>query len=215
MTATLQPLSPPHKGLRHAIGLVCFHAGKIDHLDLSSQVRLRRVADDLSRLLIDHEDNEEQFIFLPLSERCELDLSVWRTRHKGLATEQSSLLGRLRSVPPEGASYFYEQYLEVSRLQSKYLDLMFWEDVTLEPLMRQHFSDDELIGHQIAIMQKTPIDLLTLWFKYIVPARQLSENIQVLKAFRTSASSELFNQIMGQLQETVDAESLAALREAI
>jgi len=92
---------------------------------------------------------------------------------------------------------------------------MHWEDTVIEPLMQELFSDAELQGHQIAIMQKTTSDLLLLWFKYIVPSRQLSENLQVLTAYRASVPSDQFDIVMRQIEQAMDPDSFQALDRAL
>jgi hypothetical protein len=90
---------------------------------------------------------------------------------------------------------------------------MHWEDTVIEPLMQELFSDAELQGHQIA--QKTTSDLLLLWFKYIVPARQLSENLQVLTAYRASVPQEQFDIVMTQIERAMAPDSFHVLNRAL
>ena len=92
---------------------------------------------------------------------------------------------------------------------------MHWEDTVIEPLVQELFSDAELQGHQIAIMQKTTSDLLLLWFKTIVPARQLSENLQVLTAYRASVPQEQFDIVMKQIERAMDPNSFHVLNRAL
>jgi hypothetical protein len=147
MPASIRPLSPPHKGLRNALGLLSCYSGTCDYADLASVQRFRQCASDFHALCIDHEANEERYVF--------------------------------------------------------------------EPLVQELFSDAELQGHQIAIMQKTTSDLLLLWFKYIVPARQLSENLQVLTPYHASVPQEQFDIVMKQIERAMDPNSFHVLNRAL
>jgi hypothetical protein len=67
-------------------------------------------------------------------------------------------------------------------------------------MLMELFSDEQLQAQQMQIMSRMDFDTLLLWFQYIVPARQSSENIQVLRAFRQTASADAWGQVMGVLR---------------
>ena len=89
------------------------------------------------------------------------------------------------------------------------------EDTELEPIMQEHFTDEELIGHQIEIMKEMSFETLLLWFKYIVPARRPSENAQVLSGFKASAPAEAYEQVMALIGTQVSSEELAEIKRLI
>ena len=60
MPASIRPLSPPHKGLRNALGLLSCYSGNCDYADLASVQRFRQCALDFHALCIDHEANEDR-----------------------------------------------------------------------------------------------------------------------------------------------------------
>ncbi len=215
MPATIRPLSPPHKGLRNALGLLSFYSGNCDYADLASVQRLKECALDFHALCIDHEANEERYVFEPLTQRSEMNLEPWRNEHKELHNSLSDMLHPILNSTIQSSDELYQQHLNLSIFHARYLKLMHWEDTVIEPLMQELFSDAELQGHQIAIMQKTTSDLLLLWFKYIVPSRQLSENLQVLTAYRASVPSDQFDIVMRQIEQAMDPDSFQALDRAL
>ena len=215
MPASIRPLSPPHKGLRNALGLLSCYSGTCDYADLASVQRFRQCASDFHALCIDHEANEERYVFEPLAQRTSMDLKPWRNEHKELHNSLSELLRPILDSTIQSSDELYQQHLNLSVFHARYLKLMHWEDTVIEPLMQELFSDAELQGHQIAIMQKTTSDLLLLWFKYIVPARQLSENLQVLTAYRASVPQEQFDIVMKQIERAMDPNSFHVLNRAL
>ncbi len=215
MIAKLRPLSPPHKGLRHVWGLLSLNSGNCDLQEPYSIQRLQKCAQDLQCLCKDHETNEEQFIFKPLFQRTETDLRPWQHQHAELSELTGKLFEKILRALPSDAEELYKLHLEISATQARYLDLMYWEDTVIEPLMREHFTDQEMIEHQVSIMEKTSPETLLLWFQYIVPARQLSENIQVLKAYRDHVSHDAFDRVIEVLKHSMELQSYKNLLVAI
>jgi hypothetical protein len=74
--------------------------------------------------------------------------------------------------------------------------------------MQKHFTDEELMGHQIEIMQTMSFDMLLLWFKYIVPARRPDENAQVLTGFKSAAPDEAYNTVLDVIRKEISESEL-------
>jgi hypothetical protein len=89
------------------------------------------------------------------------------------------------------------------------------EEATTERLMMEHFSDEELIGHQIAIMGETSFESLLRMFRFIAPARRLDENLQVMQAFRANAPEPAFTAVLATLQNAMPAAQYKALIDAL
>jgi len=89
------------------------------------------------------------------------------------------------------------------------------EEATTERLMMEHFSDEELIGHQIAIMGETSFESLLRMFRFIAPARRLDENLQVLHAFRANAPEPAFAAVMQTLQAAMPPSQYNSLAIAL
>ena len=102
----------------------------------------------------------------------------------------------------------HQFYLDLCDFQSAYLEHIDVEDVELEEEMQKHFTDEELMGHQIEIMQAMSFDMLLLWFKYIVPARRADENAQVLTGFKSSAPAEAYEAVLNVIRKEISESEL-------
>ena len=106
-------------------------------------------------------------------------------------------------------------YLNLCDFQSSYLDHIDEEDVQLEEVLQQHFTDEELIQHQIEIMKQMEFSTLLLWFKYIVPARRTDENAQVIRNFKANAPKEAVDAVLNTIQAELSDEEFSLLMQAI
>jgi hypothetical protein len=69
--------------------------------------------------------------------------------------------------------------------------------------MQRHFTEDELIQHQIEIMKEMNFETLLLWFKYIVPARRPEENAQVLSGFKSAVPNTVYETVLSTIKEEI------------
>jgi Mlc titration factor MtfA (ptsG expression regulator) len=60
-------------------------------------------------------------------------------------------------------------------------------------------------------MQHMDFKTLLLWFKYIVPARRLEENRQVLEAFKANAPAEAFAAVQEIIQSVLSPNDFDSL----
>ena len=216
MTATIRPLSPPHKGLRNLFSQFSLLSGVIEpgHAELWS--RWRAVGDDLFDLLNDHARNETDHVFGPLRERADDILGDFQEEH-GRLTDQSQLIQREFEGLSQASSSgeYYGFYLDFTVFHAANLELMAHEDRVIEPLLMRLFSDDELQAQQLQIMSRMPFERLLLWFQYIVPARQPAENVQVLRAFCRTASAEAWGRVQAVLQGVLNERDFQELNSRI
>jgi hypothetical protein len=106
-------------------------------------------------------------------------------------------------------------YLDICQFQSHYLEHINEEDVALEAEMQKHFTDEELMQHQIAIMAEMSFETLLLWFKYIVPARRPEENAQVLSGFKSAVPETAFNAVIEIIKNEVSENELHEIQSMI
>jgi hypothetical protein len=155
-------------------------------------------------LLKDHTYTENTYILAPLEKRNPGFTEDYMTDHVEIDNLEQSLLDRLMAFNGEQSNDEGHQfYLDLCDFQSAYLEHIDVEDVELEEEMQKHFTDEELMGHQIEIMQAMSFDMLLLWFKYIVPARRADENAQVLTGFKSAASEEAYNAVLDVIRKEI------------
>ncbi|MFY8052889.1 MAG: hemerythrin domain-containing protein [Armatimonadaceae bacterium] len=207
--ATLRPLDPPHKGIRNALAQLSLAAGSTAASDTAAVESLVTLCNDVLDFLDEHADFEEKYILEPLEERVPGAGADDHAAHQELETKVQGLrilLSSLTSTPNQDTIDAF--YTEVVLFQAL-------EEATTERLMMEHFSDEELIGHQIAIMGETSFESLLRMFRFIAPARRLDENLQVMQAFRANAPESAVTAVLATLQNAMPAPQYNALIDAL
>jgi len=205
----LKSLDPPHKGLRNALGKITLLAGKTDYTSKASVEKLQALGNEVFALLKDHTQTENKYILAPLEKRNPGFTEDYMTDHGEIDNLEQSLLDRLMAFNGEHSNDEGHQfYLDLCDFQSAYLEHIDVEDVELEEEMQKHFTDEELMGHQIEIMQAMSFDMLLLWFKYIVPARRPDENAQVLTGFKSAAPEEAYAAVLNTIRQEISENEL-------
>jgi len=214
--ATLRPLDPPHKGIRNALSQLSLRAGSTAAGDENGVNDLVSLAVDVLDFLDEHAAFEDKYILEPLDERVPGSSAADHAAHQELEKKVQSLrdlLSSLTSTPNQNTVDAF--YTEVVLFQAAYLVHMAQEEASTERLMMEHFSDEELIGHQIAIMGETSFESLLRMFRFIAPARRLDENLQVMQAFRANAPEPAFTAVLATLQNAMPAAQYSALIDAL
>jgi hypothetical protein len=200
----MKSLDPPHKGLRNALGKLALAAGKTDYTSLSSVAILKKLADEVFHLLKDHTNTENKFILAPLEKRKPGISKSYISDHHEIDELEQNLFDRFVSLNGAQTNDLGHQlYLDFCQFQSLYLNHINEEDSVLEQEMQRHFTEDELIQHQIEIMKEMNFETLLLWFKYIVPARRPEENAQVLSGFKSAVSDTAYTTVLNTIKEEI------------
>jgi hypothetical protein len=208
----LKSLDPPHKGLRNALGKLALSAGKTDYTSLSSVALLKELANEVFHLLKDHTATENKFILAPLEQRNPGFTENYYSDHDAIDQLEQNLLDRFLSLNGQQTNdEGHQLYLDFCNFQSHYLEHINEEDSLLELEMQKHFTDEELMQHQIEIMQGMSFETLLLWFKYIVPARRPDENAQVLTGFKSVAPESAYNTVLNTIKEEVRESEMQAI----
>lgn len=198
----LKSLDPPHKGLRNALSVFALKAGNTNYKDIQEVRELQSIGKEVFHLLHDHTKTEENFILKPLEEKVPGSSLHDTTDHITLDRIEDELEQLLSSFDgTQSDEQGHDFYLKFTEFQGVYLQHIAHEDRVTEVLMQEHFTDEELIAHQIQIMQVMDFETLLLWFKYIVPARRTEENRQVLTAFKANAPAPAFQAVAEVIQK--------------
>lgn len=212
----IKSLDPPHKGLRNALCQLTLLAGKTDYANPDSVAKLQAMGKEVFHLLKDHSHTEDKFILAPLEAKAKGSTAEFADDHKEIEELETELYEELMAFNGHHSEEDgHRFYLDLCDFQSFYLMHIDGEDTEIEPLMQAHFTDDELMGHQIEIMQEMSLETLLLWFKYIVPARRLEENAQVLRGFKGAAPQEAFDAAMAVIKNELDEMEYQRLVEMI
>lgn len=209
----LKSLDPPHKGLRNALSQFSLLAGRTQYDNIDSIQKLKQLGSEVFHLLRDHTQTEEKFILKPLEDRVPGAAASDSADHKILDAHEFLLEQKLASFDgTQSDEEGHEFYLKFTEFHSEYLEHIAEEDRVTEKMMQAHFTDEELIGHQVQIMQEMDFKTLLLWFKYIVPARRSEENKQVLTAFKANAPAEAYEAAKATILSVVTPEEWDAMK---
>ncbi|MFM2286447.1 MAG: hypothetical protein RLZZ543_1944 [Bacteroidota bacterium] len=205
----LKSLDPPHKGLRNALSQLAFIAGKTNYSSLESVKKLHVIATEVFHLLKDHTATENKFILGALDAVNKSFTKDYYTDHVEIDDIEQQLFDRIMSLNGEQTNDVGHQlYLDICQFQSQYLKHINEEDVALEAEMQKHFTDEDLMQHQIAIMGEMKFETLLLWFKFIVPARRPEENAQVLTGFKSAVPDAAFNAVIEIIKKEISESEL-------
>ena len=213
--APLRPLDPPHKGIRNALSQLGLAAGNTVAADEDAMAAFLQLGADVLAFLDEHAAFEEAYILAPLEARvpgaADRDRAAHHELEASIAPLRAAFCGPRAALPQEALDELAKQ---IAAFHAAYLLHMAEEEASTERQMMAHFSDEELIGHQIAIMAETSLPSLLRMFRFIAPARRLDENAQVLQALRVSAPPAVFDAVRDTLRAAMpEAPFLALMRE--
>jgi hypothetical protein len=151
----IKSLDPPHKGLRNALCQLTLLAGKTDYANPESIAKLQALGKEVFHLLKDHTRTENKFILAPLEAKVKGSTSEFAEDHHEIDELETELYDELMAFNgKQSEEEGHQFYLDLCDFQSFYLMHIDGEDTEIEPLMQEHFSDEELMGHQIEIMKE-------------------------------------------------------------
>ena len=199
--ARIRSFALPHKGLRNALGQFSLSLGHTDFSDSEQLGNLKRIGCELFTLLNDHAHTENEHTLRHLEERVPGAGDHDREDHERLESEQNELQLRLeRCNGTETAEFVHAFYLDFSRFHHVYLEHIFEEETVTELLLQQHFTDEELIAHRNAIMQRLEFPLLLLWLKYVIPAQPDADNVGMLTGLKAGIPEMAFRTVEEMLR---------------
>lgn len=167
---------------------------------------LKQLGYEMFTLLNDHVNTENEHTLAQLEERAGGASRHDREDHERLEAIQDGLERRLSAFRgAEPADDIHAFYLDFSQFHSQYLEHIFEEETVTELLLQEHFSDEELGAHRVAVMQKIPFPVLLLWLKYIVPAQHDSENFGMLASLKMHATHEAFAQVLSVIRPEMNS----------
>lgn len=208
----LKSLDPPHKGIRNLLSQFSLLAGRTSYSNIAEVNELKIVGSDMFTLLQNHHYTEEAFILAPLKLKHPQATEEVESEHLELDRLERSIQQKLAALDgTQSDDEGHALYLEFTEFHSRYLHHIAEEDRQLEIDMQEAFTDEELIQHQVAIMESMDFTNLLLWFKYIVPARRIEENAQVLTAFKGAAPAEAYTAVLDTIRPQLSAERFEAI----
>lgn len=211
----------PHKGIRNAFSQLSFKAGNIDYADKTEVAGLKAQLEEFCVLLDGHAHLENEFILKALEARVPGSSHHDENDHEQLEAQQEALLAKLDQIldpilPAEEAAargYFF--YQDLSRLHAAHLEHMLEEELVTQKLTWENFTDEEIHGIHVQIVQSIPPAKMLAWAKYILPALNHNERVGMLKGMQAGAPAEFFQQVLAIAEAKLPAASFQSLEDAL
>jgi hypothetical protein len=205
-------LDPPHKGLRFALGALALEAGRTDCADAQQVVALKELARRTLVLLEDHARNEDEHVFPLLEAKVPGATAALHRDHELLDTQALTIVSAIEALDgSQSPDDLHEIYLDITHFQAEYLEHLLLEERTVEPMLWEHYTDDELIAGEVEVATSMPFEVLLEWFAVCVPARTVAENAAVLANMKSAVPPEAFDAILGAIRPQISAERLASI----
>jgi hypothetical protein len=212
----VRSFAAPHKGLRLAISKFAELAGYTDFQNPHQLAALKQRGSEMFTLLKDHVQTENNHTLTHLEERAKGSSDHDREDHQKLEVIQDQLEQQLLNFNGnETPDEIHRFYLNFSMFQSQYLEHIYEEETVTELLLQKYFTDEELIDHRISIMQKIPFPVLLLWLKFIIPAQNERESLDMLSGFKAKAPREAMDQVMSSIQVEMDSDRYESLKRKL
>ena len=201
---TIKIYDPAHKGLRNAMSLFQLKLGNTDFKSKEDVSHLKSIGHELFILLDDHIKNENEYVLPFLESKCEGASKHDLDDHHHIEILEKSLQNKLLQLDgTQTQEWCYQFYLEFTKYHAIYLEHILEEELVTEPLIHQHCSPEDIMDVLTKINTGIKPDVLFLWFKYIVPARSLEDNISVLKPFKAAVPTDFFEIVMNHIKQFV------------
>lgn len=211
--------SKVHKGLRKALFDLSYTTGNTDFRNDASLVALAKFYHDVVKFLREHEKNEELYQ-LPLLERKipgsvnqdNLEHEIIEKKINLLNRSFNNLISSSNGDRKLKGEVFYHL---LNEFISDYLNLMRDEELETVRLFYEHCTDEEInSAFKNIVANTTPQDLMIM-LKYIIPAINDNERIELLTGIKENALQPAFNAILVLTQSLLSPDDWEHLQSEI
>lgn len=212
----IRSFEAPHKALRNVLSKFSLCLGHTDIAEPAQLKHLKELGNEMFTLLNDHVHTENEHTLRHLEERAKGASRHDREDHERLESIQNSLEQHLKALTGrESPGEMHTFYLNFSMFHSEYLKHIYEEETVTELLLQKYFTDEELMQHRIAVMQRIEFPVLLLWLKYVVPAQPEDASVGMLSGFKANAPKEVFDKVLEVIKGELDAGRFKRLLERL
>jgi len=192
----LQPYRAIHKALRGLMAHTLAVLGQTDADDAPSRELALETVDMLLDACSGHIAHENHFFHAALRQRAPRAVLPFDTDHGEHVAEIAALRETAALVRDGGAqagAATYRLFLELSRFVAENLEHMAEEETLLTRALWQHFSDDEILGLEGALVASlTPAEqaLSLRWMARMLSAGELAPMLAGMRAAMPAAAFE-------------------------
>lgn len=192
----------PHKAIRSSLSIATFTAGSIDYANEDSLKELKLLTDELVSMLQLHAKAEDDVMLADLEAKAPGSTAENMAEHEELEKMIEAFHEELKGIGSDSSPMaLYDFYMNLNRFYSRYLEHMEMEERQINPLLWEHFSDEEIQGMQGRILGTFTPEESLMWNKYIVPAITPFERTIMLGAVKQNAPPEFFDAVVRMLRD--------------
>jgi len=191
---------PVHKGLRWALTTLL---GRMGATDFAAGAKVPELLDDLDGVLYlcaSHVEHEERHLHPAIERRCPgrtADLAAeHRTHDRDMAElralAQALVTGPATSWPATGRAL----YLRFSRFVADTLDHMLEEELVVEPLLEQLYTQKELEALHHELLASIGPDEMLAFTRVMVPANGIDVRVAMLSGARAAMPAAAFVEVL-------------------
>jgi len=189
-----------HKGLRKALFELSCCAGKTDGLSDDDVISLAKLFNEVMRFVELHNRNEELYV-LPLlvkkfsasSKRAEKEHFLIDKQIEFLKRNFNNLVSSSIKERKLKTEVFYHL---LNDFISAFLQNMLNRELDTSKLLRENCSEDELNSSLKKFIKNTSPQDLMMMFRYILPALNRTEVVELITHIKQTAHQPAFNAVM-------------------
>lgn len=208
-----------HKALRKALFDLSYTAGNTDFTNDESLVSFAKFYHEVIKFIEEHGKNEELYQ-LPVLESKLPGSTIRDNREHEIIVKKIKLLKRSfnnlvfssavdRILKGEVFYHLLNEFI------SDYLIHMRDEELETAKLFYEHCTDEEMISAFKKIITNTPPQDMMIMLKYMIPALNCSERVDLLTNLKQNAPQPAFNAVMILAQSLLPTEDWEYLRNQI
>lgn len=196
--------SAPHKALRKLMAEFSLLAGRTDYTNESELHVLKQSGNEMFELLKEHAHIEETIVLAALETKAPGSSEENKEEHELLEKVQEELEKWLNSFDgSQTEEEGFQFYLAFSSYHGQYLEHIIHEETTTQELLWKYFSEEELMGLHMQILQSIPFEIFLVWGKHVLPSQTRKENLAMLTGMKTMLPAPAFEKMVAELQAAV------------
>ncbi|MBS4033093.1 MAG: hemerythrin domain-containing protein [Ignavibacterium sp.] len=189
-----------HKGLRKALFELSCCAGKTDGLSDEDIISLAKLFNEVMRYLEVHNRNEELYILPLLEKKITTSLKIAEKQHH-LMDKQIEFLKRnfnnlVSSSVKERKLKAEVFYHLLNDFISAHLQYLLNRELDTVKMLRENCSTEELNSALNNFIRNTSPQDLMMMFRYILPALNRTEVVELITSIKQTAHQQAFNAVM-------------------
>lgn len=210
---------PIHKGLRARMAEAVTALGRMDGDDAQQVESTLDLVDDLLDICIDHLEHENRFVHTAMEARAPGSADSATIDHAHHQAEIAALKTLCSHVATcrghERTELAHRLYLAFSTFVAENLAHMRFEEEHNNAVLWTHYSDEELLAIEQALVASIPEAKRPRALRLIVPALAHAERAQFLARMREGMPAPAFAGVLAMLMPLLDACEQAKLRTAL